>query len=308
MSTSSLSSMTSLPEDALVAMSAERLVEHAAMLQRQLQRLERENKQLKSTCTTLRALADQDDVVLSDVICKRIELLETDLHLLEPGHHDVGRLQVQIDQLKQDKVALENQLEQESESIVLRLSQEKRNLEAEAAKLKAELSKASPEHAQAMLHHMAEEVIRLRSLLTSSGRASDDVQVDELQEVAGLQNANLKLRRKVHQLKERVATLERSQAETENSFEIDDERLFNISRSESPMLIHGPHGVSSTSLLASTSPLGLPLSTSPSSTWRHQALMTRPRSGSNASSVSSRSGTLPYALSSHRESLGQSDQ
>ena len=120
--------------------------------------------------------------MLSDVICKRIQLLETDIRLLGPDHDDIAHLQVghrllnalslgtvvveptftgcncvrggllyksqrlcpfqaQIDQLKHDKVTLENQLEQESESIVLRLNREKRDLEAEAAKLKAELSK-----------------------------------------------------------------------------------------------------------------------------------------------------------------------
>jgi hypothetical protein len=49
--------------------------------------------------------------------------------------------QEQIEQLRLDKVELENQLEQESERIVNRLHKEKQQLVAQAARLKQELSK-----------------------------------------------------------------------------------------------------------------------------------------------------------------------
>eukprot|EP00730_Choanoeca_flexa_P003058 TRINITY_DN11274_c0_g1_i2.p1 TRINITY_DN11274_c0_g1~~TRINITY_DN11274_c0_g1_i2.p1 ORF type:complete len:192 (+),score=35.58 TRINITY_DN11274_c0_g1_i2:636-1211(+) len=155
---------------------------------------------------------------------------------------------------------------------------------------------ASPEHAKAMLHHMAEEVVRLRYLLTHSGRASES-QTSELPDMAALQMDNVKLKRKVAQLKEKVHALECSRAETESSFEIDDERMFNLSRSESPMLMHGHHNaLSSSSLIPSCSPMfSHPLSSSPSSAMR-SALISRPRSASNASSVSSRSGIVPYPM------------
>lgn len=94
------------------------------------------------------------------------------------------------------------------------------------------------------LYELAEEVIRLRALLVTTGRTSDEKETRRLERLDSLEEENTHLRRKLHRLECKVADLERAQVQAESDHEISEERAFNMQRSDSPHATAHPISIS----------------------------------------------------------------
>ncbi|EDQ86477.1 uncharacterized protein MONBRDRAFT_33754 [Monosiga brevicollis MX1] len=304
---SSLASAVLQTED-LAALPTERLLPQAQQLQRDVQRLDRENRRLREACAAYRVLLNKEDDVLEEIMSRRIEVIEARFQAAELDSKEHAYLKDKMERLKKEKQDLEAQLQRDAARITAKLDQEKAFLEEQHRTLNLNSETGHLDGSSSLLTELADEVLRLRALLVAAGRAESMPAAARLEDVTALQQENKSLQRKVRHLQSQVESLTRSQGEMERSYEIDDERQFNLQRTESPLLVPP----SSNNSFSGGHPLGF-LSSSPSThglscfdsrlPQRAQARVSRPRSGSDASILSNssfRSGILtPSGLGGH---------
>jgi len=158
------------------------------------------------------------------------------------------------------------------------------------------------------LVELAEEVIRLRTLLMASGKATDVAETLKLERLSQLEEENLRLQRQVQLLTAKLHDLERAQTEAEFTAEVGEERFFNRQRAESPHAVslpiaNSPHTARRMAIPHTSGPppqMVPALSTSPS--WAiprppmHHYFFEgqRTRSSSDASISSNTSGTSAH--------------
>jgi hypothetical protein len=184
-----------------------------ADLQQQIEELERllvaqqqhvaalaqDRTQIKRSLVSLHSAQEQDQELVANTLLKRITALEAQKHALEQrgfltlflricrldhlSHsfyfvHDIPEVdpvlaEATLKRLKQEKIELENLLDQECESLVLRLTKENRQLETDKHKLELQLQEC-PHHAKHICE-LSDEVLNLKQLLQDQARHSQEV-------------------------------------------------------------------------------------------------------------------------------------
>merc|ERR1711990_1386436 len=167
---------------------------------------------------------------------RRIERLERETHTKHTS----------LDQLRREKVELENTLEKEQEALVNRLwkkldrlEYEKRHLQVklnETSGSKQQLPKSSPrpvdkndssEKVASHVKTLKQEVEKLRKQLAKSSEDHTSQMKSMENEEKSLREENLRLQRKLHMEVERREALHRHLSESETSLEMEEERHFN---------------------------------------------------------------------------------
>jgi hypothetical protein len=116
---------------------------------------------LKHSFVELHATLEQDEEFISNTLLKRIRALEAQRQALEVTGIDTAHLEAQLRSLKQDKIDLENLLDEETEYIVNKLTKDKRRLESENTLLQAQLHHC-PAH-EKLVADLTEQVASLKA-------------------------------------------------------------------------------------------------------------------------------------------------
>lgn len=192
---------------------------------------------LKQACVSLQQHAEQDEEYISNSLMKRIKNLEKEKAKLEAIGEDTQALHYQLEHLRKEKVDLENKLEQESEFVVNKMVKEKEKLLEKNHLLEEMLHQRSSspmiDSSLPVVRELSQEVLRLRQLLISSGKADSDQVAHMLEEQQQQREEILRLNRKVHFLLEKIASLEKANLQIRAEVEMDDERHFNDFRRSS---------------------------------------------------------------------------
>lgn len=103
-----------------------RTLEHQLEVERaNCRQLEQDKRVLRQACVSLQQHAEEDEEHISNSLMRRIRDLEKEKAALEESGGDSKALHLQLDQLRKEKVDIENQLEQESEFVVNKMLKEK---------------------------------------------------------------------------------------------------------------------------------------------------------------------------------------
>lgn len=198
--------------------------------------LEADKRELKKACVSLQQHAEQDEEFISNSLMKRIKDLEKEKNRLETLGEDTRALHFQLENLRREKVDLENKLDQESEFVVNRMAKEKEKLIERNHQLEEKLhQRAASPALDSSLHvfrELSQEVLRLRQVLSGGpGKPDSDHVAKLLEEHQLLRDENTRLQRKLQYAMEKIATLEKANMQIRAQAEMDDERHFNIRRS-----------------------------------------------------------------------------
>lgn len=213
-----------------------RSLEHQLEVERaNCRQLEQDKRILKQACVSLQQHAEQDEEYISNALLKRIKDLEREKARLEAAGEDTQALHYQLERLRREKVELENRLEQESEYVVNKMAKEKERLLEKNHQLEEKLQRQESSPAMdttlPVVRELSEEILRLRQLLISSGKADSDQVARMLEEHQQLREENLRLHRKLQYALDKIAGLEKANLLIRAQAEMDDERQFNMRRS-----------------------------------------------------------------------------
>lgn len=106
--------------------------------------LENDKRMLRQAMVALQLHAEQDEENISNTLLRKISKLELEKERLESAGHNTDQLRLELEQLRKDKVDIENKLEQESEFVVNRLAREKEKLEHRNSELTRQLHTVLP--------------------------------------------------------------------------------------------------------------------------------------------------------------------
>uniref|UniRef100_A0AAV2JJ66 Coiled-coil domain-containing protein 6 n=1 Tax=Knipowitschia caucasica TaxID=637954 RepID=A0AAV2JJ66_KNICA len=150
--------------------------------------------------------------------------------------------QLTLEQLRREKIDLENTLEQEQEALVNRLWKRMDKLEAEKRILQEKLDQPvsappsprdvsmeidSPENMMRHIRFLKNEVERLKKSLRTTELQHTEKRAQYIEEERHMREENIRLQRKLQREMERREALCRQLSESESSLEMDDERYFN---------------------------------------------------------------------------------
>ncbi|MBN3285373.1 CCDC6 protein, partial [Polyodon spathula] len=244
--------------------------------------LQEENRELRKASVTIQARAEQEEEFISNTLFKKIQALQKEKetlavnyekeeefltnelsrklmqvkHLEQEQEFQVNKLmkkikklendtiskQLTLEQLRREKIDLENTLEQEQEALVNRLWKRMDKLEAEKRILQEKLDQPvsappsprdismeidSPENMMRHIRFLKNETERLKKQLRTAQLQHTENRAQYIEEERHMREENIRLQRKLQREMERREALCRQLSESESSLEMDDERYFN---------------------------------------------------------------------------------